>query len=338
MQHTSNPQDETSTTNTMSAITHREYGPPDVLTFSEVERPTIGDDRVMVRVHASSVNALEWHMMTGTPYLVRLQAGLRRPKLPSLGTDAAGTVVAVGKDVSQFSVGDEILGGVVGAYAEYAIAREGSLAKKPTGVSFEQAAAVPVAGLTALQGLRDVGKLSEGDRVLINGASGGVGTFAIQIANALGAGVTAVCSTQNVESARALGADHVVDYTEDDFTQGDERYDLVLDIVGTGPIRGCKRVLKPEGRYVIIGGPKGRWMGPLARILRTKLAFMGSKKTASWFIAETNTADLEVLADLMDSGQVESLIEATYPLSDTATALHRFGAGHAKGKTVISIL
>jgi NADPH:quinone reductase-like Zn-dependent oxidoreductase len=337
MAHPEKAQSEISINPTMHAITKHKYGQHEVLSFTEVPTPSIDDDRVLVRVHASSVNALEWHMMTGTPYLVRLQAGLRAPKQPSFGSDAAGTVVAVGKDVRSLSVGDEVFGSVTGAYAEYATAKETWLALKPQGVAFEQAAAIPIAGLTALQGLRDIGKISAGDRVLINGASGGVGTYAVQIAKALGAEVTAVCSSRNVEAARELGADHVIDYTVEDFTGTDKRYDLMLDIVGTDSLKACRRVLAPEGRYVVVGGPKGNWIGPLGRVIRGKLMFLRGDKTMSFFIAATTTGDLETLAGLMDDGRIVSHIEATFPLSDVAGALSRFGDGHARGKTVITV-
>jgi NADPH:quinone reductase-like Zn-dependent oxidoreductase len=276
-------------------------------------------------------------MMTGTPYLVRPQAGFRRPKRPTLGADVAGTVEAVGKDVTAFKAGDDVFGGVGSGYAEYAVAREGTLALKPANVTFEQAAAVPVAALTALQGLRDHGRIQPGQHVLINGASGGVGTFAIQIAKTLGAEVTAVCSTGNVETARSLGADHVIDYTLEDFSQGDHRYDLMLDIVGTGPVATCKDVLTSGGTYVVVGGPKGRWLGPIPRLLKAKLTFVKGDRTMGFFVAKQNAKDLEFLAELMESGKISSVIEATYPLDEVPDALSRFGNGHAKGKTVITI-
>lgn len=321
----------------MRAITQSRYGLPSVLDFTEVAIPALEDDRVLVGMEASSVNALDWHMTTGTPYLVRPTAGIRTPRQPIPGTDAAGTVVAVGSEVTRLAVGDQVFGGVVGAYAEFAVARESSLAIKPESVTFEQAAAAPVAALTALQGLRDSGNLQPGERVLINGASGGVGTFAIQIAKAFGATVTAVCSTRNVEAARVLGADEVIDYTTRDYTEGEEQYDVILDVVGTGRIGHCKRVLRPGGRYVMISGPKGRWLGPIPRLLRAKLMFLRGDRTMRWVVASITAEDLEALADLMDSGQVTSLVEATYPLSEAREALNRFGEGHARAKTVITV-
>lgn len=338
MEHTSDTQDTLAMLDTMHAIVQDRYGLPDVLSLQQVPKPDVGDDTVLVRVHASSVNAAEWHMMTGAPYLVRTQAGLRKPKRRTIGFDVAGTIEAVGKDVTRFKVGDHVFGDVgTGGYAEYAIAPEAALARKPAKVTFDQAAAVPVAGLTAVQGLRDVGSLQPGQQVLINGASGGVGTFAIQIAKALGAEVTAVCSTRNVESARSLGADHVVDYTKEDYSRREERFDLMFDIVGTGPIGDCKRMLKPGGRYVVVGGPKGKWLGPIPRLLKAKLAFLRGGRTMGFFVAKASAADLEYLASLMDSGQMTPLVEATYPLAETARALERFGQGHAQGKTVITI-
>ncbi|MEN8042041.1 MAG: NAD(P)-dependent alcohol dehydrogenase [Actinomycetota bacterium] len=322
----------------MRAIVRSGYGLPNVLSLQQVPRPEVGPTHVLVKVSASSVNALEWHMMTGSPYLVRLQAGLRSPKRPTIGADIAGIVEAVGEDVTRFAVGDRVFGETgTGGYAEYAVAREDVLASIPTETTFEQAAATPVAAFTALQGLRDHGRIQRGQHVLINGASGGVGTFAIQIAKALGAEVTAVCSTRNMGSARTLGADHVIDYTRESYAERGERYDLMLDIVGTGPISEGKLVLKPGGRYVVVGGPKGKWLGPLPRLLRAKLAYLSGGKSMAFFVANPNAADLEFVADLLETGQIVPLIEATYPLGEAPDALRQFGHGHAQGKTVITI-
>ncbi len=324
--------------NPMKAIIRKKYGLPDVLQYEEIDIPAIEDDQLLVRVHASSVNAMEWHMMTGKPYLVHLQSGLRTPKHSGLGGDVAGTVEAVGAAVRRFEVGDEVIAEAGSAsYAEYAPVREKYTTKKPAGVSFEHAGALPVAGLTALQGLRDVGKLKAGQHVLINGASGGVGTFAIQVAKALGAEVTAVCSSQNVEAAKRLGADHVIDYTKEDFTKGDTRYDLLYDIPAIGSTVACKRLLKPTGRYVMVGGPKGNWLGPIPRVARAKLVFLGSKQTASMFMAHASAEDLGYLAELMDARKIVPEIEATYALSETPEALRRFGRGHTQGKIVITV-
>jgi NADPH:quinone reductase-like Zn-dependent oxidoreductase len=321
---------------TMKAIVQSTYGLPDVLEMHEVPIPVIDDDQVLIRVHASSVNALEWHLMTGTPYLVRPQAGFTKPKRPTLGADVAGTVEAAGANVTRFQPGDEVFGEVGGGYAEYAAARPETLALKPANATFEQAAAVPVAALTALQGLRDHGRIQSGQRLLINGASGGVGTFAIQIAKVLGAEVTAVCSTGNVDTARSLGADKVIDYTKTDFTESERSYDLMLDIVGTGSVSGCMSVLADAGRYVVVSGPKGRWLGPLPRLVKAKLAFTRGDRTMGFFVAKPNEKDMSVLAEWMESGTLVPMIETTYPLNKVPDALRRFGRGHARGKTVIT--
>lgn len=322
---------------TMKAIVQSTYGLPDVLEMSEAPIPSIDDDQVLIRVHASSVNALEWHLMTGTPYLVRPQAGFMKPKREILGADVAGTVEEVGANVTRFKPGDDVFGEVGGGYAEYAVARPKTLALKPANVTFEQAAAVPVAALTALQGLRDHGRIQPGQRVLINGASGGVGTFAVQIAKALGAEVTAVCSTGNVDTARSLGAGKVIDYTKTDFTESERDYDLMLDIAGTRSLSGCMSVLADTGRYIVVGGPKGRWLGPLPRLGRAKLAFLRGDRTMGFFVASPNDKDLTTLAEWMEAGSLVPVIEATYPLSEVPDALRRFGQGHARAKTVITV-
>src|SRR5215212_2912381 len=268
---------------TMKAIVRDRFGPPDVLRLEEVDVPEVGDDDVLVRVRASSINRADWYDVTGTPWVARPMMGVRRPKSREVGGDLAGTVEAVGKDVADLQPGDEVFGGGGGSYAEYALTRPG-LARKPANVTFEEAAAVPVAGLTALQALRDHGQVQPGQRVLVNGASGGVGTFAVQIAKALGAEVTAVCNTRNVEQARSLGADRVIDYTREDFTRVGERYDVILDIAGSKPWSRCRRVMNPHATLVIIGGPKGRLMGPLGHIGRTKLAAWRGSQKAVFFV------------------------------------------------------
>ena len=322
---------------TMKAIVQRTYGLPDVLEMSEAPIPSIDDDQVLIRVHASSVNALEWHLMTGTPYLVRPQAGFTKPKREILGADVAGTVEEVGANVTRFKPGDDVFGEVGGGYAEYTVARPKTLVLKPVNATFEQAAAVPVAALTALQGLRDHGRIEPGQRVLINGASGGVGTFAIQIAKTLGAEVTAVCSTGNVDTAQSLGADKVIDYTRTDFTESERDYDLMLDIAGTGSVSGCVSVLAEAGRYIVVGGPKGRWLGPLPRLAKAKLAFVRGDRTMGFFVASPKEKDLTTLAEWMEAGSLVPVIEATYPLSEVPDALRRFGQGHAQAKTVITV-
>src|SRR6266849_2973587 len=253
----------------MKAIVHCEYGSPDVLKLEDIEKPTPGDDQVLVRVRAASVNPLDWHYIRGTPYFMRLGAGLRKPKVTRLGVDFAGTVEAVGRSVKRFQPGDEVFGGRTGAFAEYVSVREDrAVVLKPANLTFEQAASVPIAAITALQGLRDKGKVQPGQKVLINGASGGVGTFAVQIAKSFGAEVTGVCSTRNVDMVRSIGADHVVDYTQEDFTRSGRQYDLMVDCIGNRSLSACMSVLTPKGTYVVVGGPDGRWIGPLAPMLK----------------------------------------------------------------------
>src|SRR5438552_8409367 len=257
----------------MKAIVYRNYGSPEVLKWEETEKATAGDNEVLIKVRAASVNPYDWHFMRGTPYFLRILAGLRKPKDKRLGVDVAGQIEAVGRNVTQFKPGDEVFGVSRGAFAAYARASESKLARKPENVTFEQAAAVPIAGLTALQGLRDKGQIQPGHKVLINGASGGVGTFAVQIAKSFGAEATGVCSTRNVDLARSLGADHVIDYTREDFTQSDRRYDLMFDVAGSRSWSECRRVLNPQATLVVVGAPKGgRLMGPLGHIVRLLLA------------------------------------------------------------------
>jgi NADPH:quinone reductase-like Zn-dependent oxidoreductase len=324
----------------MKAIVRHEYGPPDVLELGEVDRPPGAEDGVLVRVHAASVNPLDWHTLIGEPYLVRIEAGLRKPKSETLGVDFAGTVEAVGKSVTEFQPGDEVFGARTGAFAEYVSVREErAVVRKPANVSFEEAAAVPIAAITALQGLRDKGRLRTGQNVLINGASGGVGTFGVQIAKAFGATVTGVCRTHNVDMVRSIGADHVVDYTQEDFTRNGQRYDLMLDIAGNRSWSDCKRVLKDDATMVIVGGPKtNRWIGPLGQGFTRRLASMlGSRKVVAPFLASIKKADLVVLQELLESGQVKPVVERRYELSDAPEALRYLGTGHAKAKVVITV-
>jgi NADPH:quinone reductase-like Zn-dependent oxidoreductase len=290
----------------MKAVVYTDYGPPDVLQIRDIKKPVPTDDQVLIKVHAAAVNPYDWHFIRGTPYIMRMMiGGLRKPKDPRVGVDYAGTIEAVGKNVTQFKPGDEVFGNRNGAFAEYVCARaDRTIALKPANMSFEQTAGVPVAGLTALQGLRDKGKVQSGQRVLINGASGGVGTFAVQIAKALGAEVTGVCSTRNVDLVRSLGADHVVDYTKEDFTKGNERYDVILDNVGTQPLSGFRRVLKPDGICVIIGGGgpnDGKWVGPMARPIKAKLMSPFISQKIGMMMAQGNKDDLNVLSDLMQT-------------------------------------
>ena len=323
----------------MRAVVRSRYGSPDVLELQEVEVPMLADDGVLVRVHAASVNRADWYALTGTPLVGRTGIGLLRPKDRGLGTDFAGTVDAVGKDVSQFRPGDEVFGGRDGAFAEYVSVREGrAIVSKPANVTFEEAAAVPVAALTALQGLRDKGQVQPGQKVLINGASGGVGTFAVQIAKALGAEVTGVCSTGNVDLVRSIGADHVIDYTREDFTLTDRRYDLLLDVAGSRPWSACRRVLNPQATLVIVGAPKGnRLVGPLSHIVKVKLAAFRSSQKVVFFIAKFDKTDMAVLADLLAARTVVPVIDRRYELAETADAFRYLGDGHARGKIVLAV-
>jgi len=321
----------------MKAIVHEQYGRPGVLELREVDKPAIEDDRVRVRVHASSVNPVEWYGVTG-PYFTRVGTGLRRPKDTSVGADMAGRVEAVGRDVKDFQPGDEVYGTSGGSWAEYASAREARLAPKPANLSFEEAAAVPVAAVTALQALRDKGRVQPGQKVLINGASGGVGTFAVQIAKSFGAEVTGVCSTRNVEQARSLGADHVVDYTKGDFTKLGERHDLMLDIAGSRSFLACRRVLTPEATVVVVGGPMTyRGLGPLPHIAGTILKSRGRSQTVTFFVAQITTEDLNSLRELLETGKVGPVIDRKFPLSEAPEALAYLGEGHARGKVVITV-
>ena len=322
---------------TMKAIVRDGYGSPDVLELREIERPDLTGDGVLVRVHAASVNRGDWYTLTGL-YVGRAEMGLRKPKSRLIGTDFAGTVEAVGKDVTEFGLGDEVFGGRIGAFAEYVCARARSVALKPAHLTFEEAAAVPVAALTALQGLRDRGQIQPGQKVLINGASGGVGTFAVQIAKALGAEVTAVCSTRNVDLARSLGADHVVDYTRDDFTRSDARYDLLFDNAGSRSWRECKRVLKPHATVVLVGGQMGsRVFGPMGHVIRMRVASMFSGRKAGFFVAKFNKDDMETLRELLEDGKVRPVVDRRYELSEVAEAFRYLGEGHTQGKVVISV-
>jgi NADPH:quinone reductase-like Zn-dependent oxidoreductase len=320
----------------VKAITRARYGSPDVLGIDEVPGPEPTPDGVVVRVRAASVNRVDWYDVTGRPWIARPISGLRGPKSAPVGGDFAGTVEAVGEDVSGLEPGVEVFGVASGSFAEYACVRK-AVALKPANVSFEHAAAVPIAGLTALQGLRDHGRLQTGQSVLVNGASGGVGTFAVQIAKVLGAEVTAVCSARNVEQAQSLGADHVIDYSREDFTRGGRRYDLMLDIAGSKSWRQCKRVLTSNARLVVIGGEGNPLVGPLGHIGATWLAALPGDRSATFFIADLNRPDLEFLGELLESGLVKPVVEKRYELAEVAEALRYMGEGHARGKLVITI-
>jgi NADPH:quinone reductase-like Zn-dependent oxidoreductase len=323
----------------MKAAVRDRYGSPDVVEIREIAKPVPTEDEVLVRVRAASLNMADWYEVAGRPYVGRVQTGLRKPKTNGLGVDYAGTVEAVGKNVTEFRPGEEVFGGRNGAYAEYVCARaDRGIMSKPANVTFEEAAAVPVAAITALQGLRDKGQLRPGQKVLINGASGGVGTFAVQIAKALGAEVTGVCSTGKVDLDRSLGADHVVDYTQEDFTSTDERYDLMLDVAGSRSWSACKRVLNPQATFVVVGAPKGsHLMGPLSHVVKVRLAAFRSSQKVVFFIAKFNKADMVVLRELLEAGKVTPVIDRRYELSEIADAFRYLGEGHAQGKIVITV-
>jgi NADPH:quinone reductase-like Zn-dependent oxidoreductase len=321
----------------MKAIVQQRYGRPDVLELREVDTPVPEPDQVLVRVHAASVNPVEWYGVTG-PYFARLGNGLRRPKDSTVGADLAGRVEAVGRDVTEFRPGDEVFGVSGSSWAEYACASPARLARRPANLSFEEAAAVPVAGVTALQALRDKGSVQAGQKVLINGASGGVGTFAVQIAKSFGADVTGVCSSRNVELVRSLGADRVIDYTQEDFTKSGERHDLMLDIAGSRSFFDFRRVLTPEATVVLVGGRMTyRQLGPLPHLLGTSLKSRGRSQSVTFFVAKITSEDLAALSELLEAGEVKPVIDRTYELSDAAEALAYLGERHARAKIVIAV-
>jgi NADPH:quinone reductase-like Zn-dependent oxidoreductase len=322
----------------MKAIVYRRFGSPEVLELREVDQPQVGKGEVLVRVRAASVNPADWYLMAGFPYVARAQMGLRKPKTGRLGVDLAGVVAAVGGGVTRFQPGDEVFGVGAGTLAECVAVPEDGLVRKPANLSFEQAAAVPVAGLTALQGLRDKGRIRPGRRVLINGASGGVGTFAVQLAKAFQAEVTGVCSTRNLDLARSLGADRVVDYTQEDFTRSGRRYDLLLDVAGSRPWSACRRILTPRATFVLVGAPKGsRLLGPLGHILKVRLASLRASQKVTFFISKAKHQDLAFLQELLEAGTVTPVVERTYALSEAADALRHLGEGHAQGKLVVTM-
>ncbi len=314
----------------MKAIVYERYGSPDVLELRDVEVPAVTDDGVLVRVRAASANPYDWHFMRGKPLFARAMFGWFKPKSHAFGADLAGEVEAVGEDVTRFRPGDAVFGEGAGAFAEYICVPERWLAKKPSNLSFEQAAAVPMAAVTALQGLRDSGKIQAGQKVLVLGASGGVGTFAVQIAKSFGAQVTGVCSTKNVEMVRSIGADHVVDYTREDFTRRVTRYDLLLDTIGNRSLRECRRVLAPKAVYVHVGGR-------MARVLALPIVSPFVSQNLVQLIAKRNSADLEILSGLIEAGKVTPVIDRTYKLSEVPDAIRYLETGHARGKIVITI-
>lgn len=324
---------------TMKAIVRDEYGPPDVLELRDIEKPEIADDEVLVHVHAAGVDRGVWHVMTGLPYPIRFAGyGFRTPTNPIIGADVAGVVEAVGENVTCFQPGDEVFGIGKGTFAEYALAREDKLAPRPENLTFEQAAVVAISGLTALQGLRDHGKVRPGQEVLIIGASGGVGTYAVQLAKAFGVRVTGVCSTAKVEMVRSIGADHVIDYTREDFSEGDQRYDVILDIGGNSSLSRFRRALTPKGTLVITGGEGGgRWLGGTDRQLRALALspFVGQK--LGTFINKENHEDMIVLKELIESGKVTPVIDRAYPLAEVPEAIRYLEEGHVKRKVIITL-
>jgi NADPH:quinone reductase-like Zn-dependent oxidoreductase len=322
----------------MKAIIQDRYGSPDNLELREIEKPAVGEDGVLVRVRAASVNPADWRPMRGKPYLLRLFVGLRKPKSSLTGADVAGVVEAVGKDVTKFRPGDDVFGVCPGAFAEYGRGREKNLVPKPASITFEQAAAIPIAGVTALQALRDHGQLQPGQRVLINGAAGGVGTFAVQIAKALGGHVTGVTSGRNVEMVRSLGADQVIDYTQADFARAGERYDLVVDNVGNRALRHLRRALTPKGTLVVVGAKNSTWMLRLFSLpIKAKLVspFVGQRMI--FFIAKIRADDLTFLSELIEAGKVSPVIDRTYPLSEVSEAIRYVETLHARAKVVITV-
>src|SRR5881409_2044909 len=327
--------------NPMKAIVYCDYGLAN-LKLEDVEKPVPNDDQILVRVRAASVNPYDWHFVEGTPYVMRaMGVGLRKPKDTRLGVDFAGMVEAVGKNVTQFKPGDEVFGGRDGAFAEYVCPRaDRAVTLKPANITFEEAASVNIADITALQALRDKGKVQAGQKVLINGASGGVGTFAVQIAKSFGADVTGVCSTRNVDLVRSLGADHVIDYTKEDFTKSDQRYDVILDNVPNHSLSECRRILNPNRKYVMIGGGgpnDSRWVGPFGRVIKTMVLSPFISQKMGMMMADTSQKDLTILADLMQSGKVKPVIDRTYKLSEVSAAIAYLEQGHARGKVIITL-
>jgi NADPH:quinone reductase-like Zn-dependent oxidoreductase len=323
----------------MKAAVYTSYGPPDVVQITDVEKPVPKDNEVSIKVRAASVNPLDSHLMRGEPYIGRFVFGLRKPKDPRVGRDVAGHVEAVGGNVTQFRPGDEVFGACRGAFAEYACASESRLAMKLANLTFEQAASVPVAALTALQGLRDKGKIQPGQKVLINGAAGGVGTFAVQIAKSFDGNVTGVCSTRNVDMVRSIGADLVIDYTREDFTASGQRYDLIFDLIGNHSLSACRRILAPNGTYVaagVIGAPEGRLTGPAAHVLKTIALSWFVRDKLVTFVTKLSREDLNIMRELMASGKVAPVIDKCYRLSEVPQAIRYLAEGHARGKVVIT--
>ena len=322
----------------MKAIIHSRYGPPDALELTDIDQPVTNEDAVLVRVHAAAVGKGDWLTVQGLPYVARMRYGLGKPKHPVPGFDVAGRVEAVGSNVTRLQAGDAVFGWCEGSFAEYAAVPQSQLALKPANLSFEQAAAVPISGFAALQALRDTGGVQPGQQVVIIGASGGVGSFAVQMAKSFGAEVTGVCSTRNLDLVASLGADHVIDYTHEDFTRGDRPYDLLLDVAGSRSWADCRRVLGPRATLVMVGAPKGnRLLGPLGHIVQVRLASLPASQKVVFFISKARHEDLMVLQELLEAGTVTPVVERTYPLTEAADALRHLGEGHAQGKLVVTV-
>ena len=324
----------------MQAVVYHRYGSPDVLELQEIPKPTPAEDQVLIRVHAAAVNPYDWHFMRGTPWFIRLFVGMRRPRFPRLGADVAGIVEAVGAKVAQFKPGDVVFGTAKGSFAEYACAFASQLAVKPQEISFVQAACLPIAGTTALQGLRDKGKVQAGQTVLINGAAGGVGIFAVQIAKSLGARVTGVCSTRNVEFLRSIGANEVIDYTHEDFARSAQPYDLLFDLVGNRSLADYLRVLQPRGTYISCGGggPDQSTWNLLAGLLKNAVRSRFVSQKMPSLLAKINRQDLAILADLIQGGKVLPIVDCTYSLREIAEAIRHVESGHVRGKVVVAIV
>lgn len=323
---------------TMTAAAHRRFGAPSTIETVTMPRPEPGDDQVLVAVQVASLNPYDWHFVRGLPYIARIQAGLRTPKRPVVGADLAGVVAAVGDGVTEFAVGDRVFGSAAGTCAEYAVAREARLVHIPEGIAAAEAAGVPMAGYTALQAVRDTAQVGSGDQVLVNGASGGVGLCAVQIAKAMGAEVTAVCSGANIDLVRSVGADHVIDYTEHDFLDTDRRFDAVIDTVMTRRLRDVAHIMTPKGRFALVGALEiGDWIGPLAMWVKPALASLGRSQTFKPTMAAASKEDLEVLASMLVAGSLRTVVDRTYPLEDTAEALSYVENGHARGKVLVTV-
>src|SRR5947199_5052650 len=326
----------------MKAIVYQNFGSPDILRFEEIDKPTPSDNEVLIKVRAASVNPLDWKLMKGGPFILRLLLGLGKSKIKRPGVDVAGQVEAVGRNVTQFKPGDEVFGTCRGAFAEYATSQlvpgmKSVLVRKPANVTFDQAASAPVAALTALQGLRDKGRIRQGKEVLINGAAGGVGTFEVQMAKSFAANVTGVCSTTNLDMVRSIGADCVIDYTKEDFTRSGQRYDLILDCVGNHSLSACRRALNPQGIYIIVGAPDGRWISPLPRVFQALVMSRLGSQSLVPFLTRGNQKDLIILRDLMAAGKVTPVIDRCYGLDEVPEAIRYLEAGHARGKGVITV-